>query len=230
MTDSAVSRASALLILFALCAPPPAAADGAGTVFFHVAGGASYPVTPNLRDELSLQGTDGPGVGWTASVSLGRTFSRRAWALELRAEVSRYPKFPYVNEHEEFEGDLTDYTFLLVGKRNLAPSAERFRPYLGLGAGYGQATISRGGGKIAGFQAMALLQLETVLRDNISLLVEGTYLMMPGSKEFDSPFLEASALDRILDSSGQPLGEQFSSGNLRVGIIVWLRPPDPYGG
>jgi hypothetical protein len=227
MIGNAVFRAGAILMLLAVCMPSPAGATG--DIYFCAAGGASYPITPNLSDELSLQGTDAPDIGWTASVSLGRSFAGGAFAAELWAEVSRYPYFPYVNEYEEFDGDLTDYSFLLFGKWDpLASSSERFFPWIGLGAGYGQATISRGGGKIAGFQAAALLQLETVLRDNISLLVEGSYLIMPGSKEFDSPFLEGSALDRILDSGGEPISEQFSSVNLRVGIVVRLKPPDPY--
>lgn len=226
MIDNAGCRVAAVLIFLAACTPSPA--EAAGETYFRAAGGASSPITPNLSDELSLQGTDGPGIGWTASVSLGRSFSHGAWAAELWADISRYPNFPYVNEYEEFDGDLTNYSFLLVGKRNLFPSSERFTPWLGIGAGYGQSTIARGGGKIAGLQAMGLLQLETALRGNIFLLVEGSYLIAPGSTEFDSPFLERSALDRILDSSGEPLAEQFSSVNFRVGIIVRLKPPDPY--
>lgn len=226
--DSAAFRAAATFLLLAVSVPSSAGA--AEDVYFRAAGGGSHPVMPSLSDELSAQGVDGLSIGWTAGVSLGRTFSDRAWAAELWAEIGRFPSFAYVNEYEEFEADLTAYSFLLVGKRRLLPPGGRLTPWIGLGAGYGQTTIARGGGRIDGFQAAGLLQLESRLRDNISLLVEGSWLIMPGSREFDSPFLEGSAQDRILDSGGDPLSEQYSSWSLRVGVVVRLRPPDPYGG
>ncbi len=220
------SMAAALLLAAALTAPATAADSN---VFLKATVGGSYPLMPNLNNELKTQGRCELSAGPSFSMSIGRAFSKHKWALELWFDLSRYQSFKYENAYESFEGDMTHYNFMLVGKRNLWPSNEIFRPYLGAGAGYGYTNIARAGGKIDGLQGMILLQFESRIKDNITLFMESVFLTTFDQSKYDSSFLESSDYDSIFDSSGEPLEERFSSFDLRIGIQAWLKPPSKYG-
>ena len=218
---------TALALLAAAAAAAPASADS--NVFLKATAGGSYPFMNNLNDELRAQGRGDLATGLSFSVSIGRLFLERKWGLELWFDHSRYQSFKYENAYESFEGDMTHLSYMLVGKRNLWPSNETFRPYIGAGAGYAYTNIARAGGKIDGLQGMVLLQFESRIKDNITMFVESTWLTMFNKDKYDSSFLEGSAYDAILDSNGDPLDERFSSIDLRIGIQAWLVPPSKYG-
>ena len=220
------SMVAALLLAAALTAPA-AATDS--NVFLKATAGGSYPLMPNLNSELQTQGRCELSAGMSFSMSIGRAFAKHKWGLELWFDLARYQSFKYENAYESFEGDMTHYNFMLVGKRNLWPSNEIFRPYLGAGFGYGYTNIARAGGKIDGLQGMVLLQFESRIKDNLTLFMEGTFLTTFDKSEYDSSFLESSTYDSILDSNGDPLAERFSSVDLRIGIQAWLKPPSKYG-
>ena len=218
--------AAALLLIAALTAP--AAAEDSN-IFLKTTIGGSYPFMQNLNAELKTQGRCELSTGLSFSMSIGRAFSKHKWGLELWFDIARYQSFKYENVYESFEGDMTHYNYMLVGKRNLWPSNEIFRPYLGAGLGYGYTTISSAGGKLDGLQGMILLQFESRVKDNITMFLESTFLTTFDKDKYDSSFLESSAHDTILDSNGEPLNERFSTIDLRIGIQVWLKPPSKYG-
>jgi len=220
------SMVAALLLAAALTAPA-AAADS--NVFLKSTIGGSYPLMANLNNELQTQGRCELSSGLSFSMSIGRAFAQHKWGLELWFDLARYQSFKYENAYESFEGDMTHYNFMLVGKRNLWPSNEIFRPYLGAGVGYGYTNIARAGGKIDGLQGMIILQFESRIKDNLTLFMESTFLTTFDKSKYDSSFLESSAYDAILDSNGVPLEERFSSVDLRIGIQAWLKPPSKYG-
>ena len=222
---SLLSMAAAALLLAALTAP---AAASDSNVFLKATVGGSYPFMENLNSELRTQGRCDLTTGLSFSMSIGRMFAKRKWGLELWFDYARYQSFKYENAFESFEGDMTHYNFMLVGKRNLWPSSEIFRPYLGAGFGYGYTNIARAGGKIDGLQGMVLLQFESRIKDNITMFLETTFLSTFNREKYDSSFLESSAYDAILDSSGDPLEERFTSVDLRIGIQAWLKPPSKY--
>ncbi|RKZ83017.1 MAG: hypothetical protein DRQ39_10010 [Gammaproteobacteria bacterium] len=217
---------TAVLLLVAALSAPAAAADS--NVFLKTTIGGSYPFMENLNTELKKQGRCALSTGLSFSMSIGRAFSQHKWGLELWFDVARYQSFKYENAYENFEGDMTHYNFMLVGKRNLWPSNEIFRPYLGAGFGYGYTNIARAGGKIDGLQGMVLLQFESRIKDNITMFLETTFLTTFDKSKYDSSFLESSVYDAIQDSNGDPLDERFSSVDLRVGIQAWLKPPSKY--
>lgn len=214
------------LLLIAALAAPAAAADS--NVFLKATLGGSYPFMQNLNSELKTQGRCELSTGLSFSMSIGRMFANHKWGLELWFDLARYQSFRYENEYEDFEGDMTHYNYMLVGKRNLWPSNETFRPYLGAGIGYGYTNISSAGGKIDGLQGMVLLQFESRIKDNITMFLESTFLTTFDKDKYDSSFLESSVYDTIVDSNGDPLDERFTSIDLRIGIMVWLKPPSKY--
>jgi outer membrane protein W len=222
---SFASMTTALLLVAALAAPA-AAADS--NVFLKATVGGSYPFMSNLNDELKAQGRCELSPGLSFSMSIGRTFSQHKWGLELWFDFARYQSFMYENDYKSFEGDMTHYNFMLVGKRTLWPSNEIFRPYLGAGFGYGYTNITRAGGKIDGLQGMLLFQVESKIKDNLALFMETSFLTTFNKSKYDSSFLESSADDAIFDSNGEPLDERFSSIDLRIGIQAWLKPPSKY--
>lgn len=221
------TKIAASLLLIAALSVPATAADS--NVFMKATVGGSYPFMENLSTELKNQGRCDLSAGLSLSMSIGRSFSNHKWALELWFDYARYQSFKYENAYESFEGDMTHYNYLLVGKRNLWPSNEIFRPYLGVGIGYGYTNIARAGGKIDGLEGMVLLQLESRIRDNITMFFESTFLTTFNPSKYDSSFLESSAYDAIQNSNGDPLDERFSSIDLRIGIQAWLKPPSKYG-
>jgi len=215
-------------VLIAALSVPASAADS--NVFMKATVGGSYPFMENLNAELRTQGRHELSAGLSLSMSIGRTFFNHKWALELWFDYARFQSFKYENAYENFEGDMTHYNYMLVGKRNLWPSNEIFRPYLGVGAGYGYTNIARAGGKIDGIEGMVLLQFETRIKDNITMFFESTFLTTFNPSKYDSSFLESSVYDAIQNSSGDPLDERFSSVDLRIGVQVWLKPPSRFGG
>jgi hypothetical protein len=217
---------TALILLAAASFAAPAWADG--NVFLKFTAGGSYPFMNNLNDELKAQGRCGLTTGLSASVSVGRLFAGRKWGAELWFDVARYQSFKYENAYESFSGDITHYDFMLVGKRNLWPSNANFSPYIGAGLGYGYTNIARSGGKIDGMQGMVLLQFESMIKDNITMFIESSFVTTFNKSKYDSSFLESSAYDAILDSNGDPLDERFTSVDLRIGIQAWLKPPRKY--
>lgn len=220
------SIAAALLLIAAMTAP---AAAQDSNVFLKTTIGGSYPFMQNLNSELKSQGRCELTTGLSFSMSIGRLFAKRKWGLELWFDVARYQSFKYENAYESFEGEMTHYNYMLVGKRNLWPSNDIFRPYLGAGFGYGYTNISRAGGKLDGLQGMVLLQFESRIKDNITMFVESTFLTTFDKDKYDSSFLESSNYDAIFDSNGDPLDERFTSIDLRIGIMAWLKPPSKYG-
>jgi outer membrane protein W len=213
----------------ALSVPPMPSSAADSNVFFKATAGGSYPFMENLGDELRTQGRSELTTGLSVGVSVGKLFSQRKWGLELWFDHSRYQSFKYENEYESFEGDMTHYNFMLVGKWNLRPASDLFRPYLGAGLGYGYTNIARAGGKIDGLQGMLLLQLESRIKDNLAFFVEGFFLSTFTRDKYDSSFLEGSAYDAILGSDGNPLDERFTSFDLRIGVLAWLKRPSKYG-
>jgi outer membrane protein W len=221
------ARLAAAMILAASLAAPAAAADS--NVFLKATIGGSYPYMQNLNSELETQGRCQLTTGASFGMSIGRMFAKHKWGLELWFDLARYQSFKYENAYESFEGDMKHYNFMLVGKRNLWPSNETFRPYIGAGMGYGYTNISRAGGKIDGLEGVLLLQFESRIKDNIALFIESTFLTTFDNSKYDSSFLESSEYDSILDSNGVPLDERFTSVDLRIGIQAWLKPPSKYG-
>lgn len=218
---------TAAVLLAGVLPAPAAAADS--NVFLKATVGGSYPFMQNLNNELKAQGRCELSTGLSFSMSIGRMFAKRKWGLELWFDYARYQSFKYENAYESFEGDMTHYNYMLVGKRNLWPSSEIFRPYLGVGFGYGYTNIARAGGKIDGLQGMVLLQFESRIKDNITMFLESTFLSTFSKEKYDSSFLESSAYDAILGGNGDPLDERFTSIDLRIGIMAWLKPPSKYG-
>lgn len=217
---------SALAVL-AISSSPASAQEG--DVFLKVAVGGSYPMMAELEDELRRQGEEMFGAGYGIGVSLGKLAWNRTFGAELYFAVSRYPDFYFENEHDTFDGQVVHYDFMVLGKRNLLPGSERFRPWLGVGLGYGYSNIARSNGRNAGFQGMAAIQVESRVRHNLAVFAEFVYISALSRNEYDSTFLEGSAYDSITGSDGEPLSERFMSADLRIGITAWLSPRDRYG-
>jgi hypothetical protein len=222
-------KAIRLLIIIAIISVIPTLTAAEESRFYlKASAGGSYPMLPSLSDELSLQGDEALSPGYSLAVSLGKAFRNKSWAGEVWLSVSRYPSILYQNDFEDFEADLTKYSYAFVFKKCLRPGSKSFVPWAGIGLGYGSASMVSGAGKLDGFEGMAVFQMEHRVKDNISLLLEGVYSISFSEKRFSSPFLEISNNDAILDSIERPLNDRFSSFDLRIGINVWLKPPSPY--
>ncbi len=221
------ASAAVALLLIAAAGIPATAADS--NVFFKATIGGSYPFMKNLNDELMNQGRCSLTAGAGFGLSLGRSFAKHKWGLELWFDYARYQSFKYQNAYEDFQGEMSHYNFMLVGKRNLWPSNPNFRPYIGAGFGYGYTNIARDGGRIDGLAGMLLLQFESRIKDNIAMFIEGTYLSNLSRDKYDTSFLNSADYPAILDSNGDPLDERFSAIGLRIGIQAWLKPPAKYG-
>ena len=209
---------TAALLVAAAAAPAGAQTDTRDEFFLKANIGGNLPSMPNLSDELALQGDESIGGGYSFAVALGRTIAEHAWAFELHFGVSFLPEFTYVN-----------YSFSLLAKKNMLPQSEVFRPWIGAGAGWGVTNLISGSGKTQGVEALGLLQLEVVLRENLSLLVEGTYCYGLAEDAFENPFLENIAgRDAVLRSDGEPLEDRYSAAAFRVCVLVWLPPPEEF--
>lgn len=195
--------------------------------FLKANAGLSVPFLSDLSNELDKQGgSESLGPGYGLSVSLGRTFRDLTWAVELQFTVSFYPKFLYMNEYEEdgFDGDLSHYTYGVVLKRRLWPESERFIPSIGAGLGYSTTNLISGGGKIQALEGIALVQIESKLKNNINLMLEAAYYTDITGDDFDNPFLENVPEDVVRTSDGTPLKGPFGSIEIHAGIIVYLKP------
>ncbi|MCK4538181.1 MAG: hypothetical protein KAV42_05225 [Candidatus Krumholzibacteria bacterium] len=218
-----------LFIITTLIAVIPAMSSARESRFYlKASGGGSYPMLPSLTTELSIQGNEALSTGYSFAVSLGKTFRNGGWAGEAWLTVSRYPSIHYQNNFEDFNANLSKYSYAFVFKRCLRPGSKSFVPWVGAGLGYGSASLVSGAVKLDGFEGLTLLQLEHRIKDNISLLVEGIYSISFSEKRFSSSFLETSHYDTILDSMENPLNDRFSSFDLRIGVTIWLKPPRPY--
>lgn len=200
-------------------------AGQADRFFLKAVGGYSHPFLPNLSSELETQGSEGVRGGFGGCISLGKTLWEREWAIEFFFAISYYPSFDYDNEFDVFEGKMSHYDFAAVFKKCLLPDAERLIPYVGAGVGYGITNLISGGGKIQTVHALALAQLEVPIRGNTSFLLETAYGAGLDGNTFKNAFLEDVPGDVVLDSSGEPLEDRFSAFNIRIGIMLWLRPP-----
>jgi hypothetical protein len=220
-------QARAALVAFVLLSAliPAPCAGQIDRFYFKAAGGYSLPFLPGIKSELETQGGDGVTGGYGACISLGRTVMNRRWALEAHFAISIYPKFEYDNEYETFNGEVSQYDYAAVFKRCLLPDGGRVIPYVGVGAGYGVTNLISGGGKIETFHAHALVQLEAPIRDNIGILIESTYGTALTKDTFERGFILDAPGDVVLDSEGVPIEDRFSSFNIRIGVITWLRPP-----
>lgn len=221
-----LKRASIIMAIIAFLLTPftPCVAEEEGRFFLKANAGYSIPFLPALSSELDLQGQSDIQGGLGLSVSLGRTFLERTWALEALFAVAFYPEFNYENDHEDFEGDLSHYDFALVCKRFLLPEDKTIAASIGAGIGYGITNLISGGGKMDSFEAVGIAQFESKLKDNISLLLEGSYCYAFNEDRFEKPFLENVPGDVVHDSEGNPLEDRYSSLEIRAGVIIWLKP------
>lgn len=187
--------------------------------------GVSLPMLENLDNELEAQGNDGVEPGFGFGVSLGRTFADYKWTVELYFSISFYPEFAYLNEHEDFPGDLRHSGFGGYIKRRFRAEASSFIPTLGVGFGYGTTNLISGGGKLKGPEALAIFEIEAWTWGNKSLIFNCTYTLGLAEGTFKSPFLENVEGDVVQDSNGDPLSDRYSSLDVKIGILVWLTPP-----
>ncbi|UCF06845.1 MAG: outer membrane beta-barrel protein [bacterium] len=219
---------AAMILLVALCA----AANGAEQDKFFLKANAGYniPFLSNLSDELDRQGlgeTVDPGYG--LSLSLGRTFAGLKWAVEVQFSVAFFPEFQYQNDYdleekkEDFTGKLSHYSYAAILKYRPRPTARSFVPSIGAGLGYSNTYLISGGGKTHALEGIAIAQVETVIRDNISLLFEAAFHADITEDEFDNPYLENVPGDVVWDSNGNPLAGRFNSIEIHAGIVVWLK-------
>lgn len=223
-----LKRSSLLFIIVIFAIPAMLAAPCAAQTdrfFFKAVGGYSYPFLPNLSHELETQGQNAVQGGFGGCVALGRTLRDKRWALEFSLAVAYYPSFDYENEYEAFEGKASHYDFAVMFKRCLLPGSDRLIPYIGAGLGYGITNLISGGGKMQTIHALAMVQLEAPVNDTASFLLEAAYGAGLEKKTFENAFLENVPGDVVLDSSGAPLEDRFSAVSVRIGIMVWLRPP-----
>ena len=224
-----IAIAAAALLLAAATAPAGAQTDTRDQFFLKADLGAGLPSMPNLSDELGLQGDESIGGGYSFAIALGRTLAEHAWAFELHFGVSFLPEFSYVNEYEDFTADLTHYSFALVAKKNLLPESDVFRPWIGAGAGWGVTNLISGSGKTQGVELLGLAQLEIAMRETLSFLLEASYCYGLAEDAFENPFLENIAgEDAVLRTDGEPLEDRYAAFELRVGILVWLPPPEEF--
>ncbi|MCK4235541.1 MAG: hypothetical protein KAX38_00380, partial [Candidatus Krumholzibacteria bacterium] len=172
--------------------------------------GYSLPSLPNLSSELEHQGIDGPQPGCCLSVALGRSFSEMNWSVEGYFSLSFYPEFDYLNDYEKFEGKLSHYLYAVILKRRILPGNRSISPSIGAGLGYGITNLITGGGKIGAFEALAVIQVEALLNDNIGLIIEGSYSSAFKKGRFEKPFLENIESDVVQDSEGKPIEDRFS--------------------
>jgi len=225
-----------LLPLLLLSTSPSNGRAESERIYIRFGGGYSRPVLGNLSDELDRQGDEEIKPGYCAAFSIGRTFVDKLLALEGFFSIGFHPDFYYNNRYEgdeeniqeEFTGNLRHYSFALIGKVRLPQAGDRFIPYAGAGLGYGITQLISGGGKMNAFEAVALVQIESRLKDNIYLSIEGSYCTSLSEERLASPHLENVPSDAVYDSFGEPLDDRYSSFEMRIGFTVWLKPPERF--
>jgi len=214
-----------LLAIASACSGLAAAEE---SFYVKISGGGSYPILPNLSNELALQGDESPGIGYSAAFSFGRSFFEKRWAAEAYFSVSRHPSFRYKNGYEDFSANVGYYGFYLLVKKCLRPESVSFVPYIGGGVGYGRMNLTSGAAKLDGFACIVTAEVEHRIRDNMCLFAEGALNVLPFVEPYSSPFLEESDNDAILDWMERPLEDTFNSFELRLGIRIRLMPPKSY--
>jgi len=221
----------ALIIAIALTSPVRGEDEGEDTFYFKATLGYSRPLIPALSDELDRQGLgEGLGQGGGLNISLGRSLFEKSWAIELSAYVSLYTSFRYLNEYEDFYGDMSHYGFGGVVTKRFPLQGGTLVPVIGIGAAYGRTELISGGGKLDIFEGIALARVERSIRDNIGLLAEFAYTRSFVEDTFDSPYLENVSGDVVFTSDYEALEGRFTSLEFRIGVIVWLQKRVPYGG
>ena len=221
----------ALIAIIALASPLHGEEEGEDTFYLKATLGYNRTLMPSLSDELDIQGLgEGLGQGGGFGVSLGRSFLERSWAVELTAYVSLYTSFRYLNDYEDFYGDMRHYGFGGIVLKRFPLQEGKLVPAVGVGAAYGRTELISGGGKLDVYEGIALARVERSVRDNIGLLAEFAYTRGFTEDTFDSPYLENVSGDVIFTTDYRALEARFSSLELRVGIIVWLKKREPHRG
>jgi hypothetical protein len=221
----------AFIVMIALASPLLGEEETEDTFYLKAALGYNRPIIPPLSDELDLQGLgEKLGHGGGLCISLGRSFLGRSWAAELSAYVSFYTSFRYLNDYEDFYGDMRHFGFGGLLLKRFPLQGGRLVPVVGAGAAYGRTELISGGGKLDVYEGIALARVERMVRDNIGLLAEVAYTRGFTEDTFDSPYLENVSGDVVFTSDYRALEARFSSIELRIGIIVWLKKRTPYPG
>ena len=221
----------AVIIAIAITSPLRGEEEGTDTFYFKATLGYNRPIIPALSDELDKQGLgEELGQGGGLNISLGRSFLNRSWAVELSAYVSLYTSFRYLNEYEDFYGDMRHFGFGGVVTKRFPLQEDVLAAVVGIGAAYGRTELISGGGKLDVFEGIALARAERKIRGNIWLLAEFAYTTGFTEDAFDSPYLENISGDALFTSDNEALEARFTCLEFRVGVIVWLPKSKPYGG
>ena len=220
----------ALIVAIAITSPVHGEEAGEDTFYLKATLGYNKPIIPTLSDELDIQGLgENLGHGGGLNISLGRSFLGRQWAVELSAYVSFYTSFRYLNEYEDFYGDMRHFGFGGVVLKRFPLQDGKLVPAIGIGAAYGRTELISGGGKLDVYEGIALARVERTIKDNIGLLTEIAYTRSFTEDTFDSPYLENVSGDVVFTSDYQDLEGRFTSLEFRVGVIVWLKKRVSYG-
>lgn len=221
-----VKRMHPSFLLAVLLVAYPAVSLGATDTFYLKADvGYSIPFITNLSDELERQGRDGLEPGYGLSVSLGKTFLGMQWAVEGNLSIAFYPEFNYLNDHEDFTGDISHYGYSAILFKRILPERTSFSPSLGVGVGYGLTNLIEGGGRIKAFEGLGIFRIESSFGTKTNAYLEVAYTLGLEKKRFEKPFLENIPGDIVKDSGGNPLEDRYSSLDIRLGVLIWLKPP-----
>lgn len=221
------ARCFTLALLLAAALAPSAAAEG--RFFIRATAGPSFPSLENLENELVVQGGgEKVDMGVAGSVSLGHSFLEDRWTLEALFSAAFYPEFIYHAESgdsilEDFPGDLTHNSFMLVGRRHWLVNSRWFKPSLGAGIGYGLTNLIAGGGKMGAFEALATFRVESAIKENFNLALEAVYCTGLQKKPFKNAHLENFEDDGVYTSAGDWLEDKYDSFDIRLGITIWLK-------
>jgi hypothetical protein len=220
-----------LIVTIALTSPLRGEVEEEDTFYFKATLGYNRPFIPTLSDELDRQGLgEKLGQGGGLNISLGRSLLGKSWAVELSAYVSLYTSFRYLNEYEDFYGDMRHFGFGGVVTKRFPLQEGALAAVVGIGAAYGRTELISGGGKLDVFEGIALARVERKIRDNMGLLAELAYTRGLTEDTFDSPYLENVSGDVLFTSDYEALEARYSCLELRIGVIVWLPKRTPYGG
>jgi hypothetical protein len=220
-----------LLVAITLTSPIRGEEDGEDTFYFKATLGYNRPVISALSDELDRQGLgEKLGQGGGLNISLGRSFLGKSWGIEFSAYVSLYTSFRYLNEYEDFYGDMRHYGFGGVVTKRFPLQEGTIVPVIGIGAAYGRTELISGGGKLDVYEGIALARVERRIKGNMGLLAEFVYTRGFSEDTFDSPYLENVSGDVVFTSDYEALESRFTSFEFRVGVIVWLQKRLSYGG
>ena len=229
--EAAAVRRTLLILILAILLAPPLGAEEEDTFYLKATLGYSRPFIPALSDELSRQGSgEELGHGGGLNVSLGRSFLNRSWAVELSAYISLYTSFRYLNDYEDFYGDMKHFGFGGVVVKRFPLGGDALAAAIGAGAAYGRTELISGGGKLDVFEGIALARVERRIRDNIDLAAEIAYTRGFAEDTFDAPYLENVSGDVLFTSDYEALEDRFACLEFRLGVIVWLKKLSPYGG